>query len=144
MIEAREATWIPASLAGLIGLPTNTAYATTKHAIVGLSNSLRVEAAGLGVKVSVVCPSFVQTRGIEALTVVNARREDLTDNIPLKPISPAHAAKKILQGVAANRAIIVFPFYARIAWWLSRLNSAFLLPVGLQAVKKLRSARIDP
>jgi short-subunit dehydrogenase len=98
----------------------------------------------LGVKVSVVCPSFVQTRGIEALTVVNAKREDLTGNIPLKPISPAHAAKQILRGVAANRAIIVFPFYARVVWWLWRLNSALLVPVGAQTVKNFRAARTEP
>ncbi|MBL8151335.1 MAG: SDR family oxidoreductase, partial [Blastocatellia bacterium] len=50
-----------ASLAGLIGSPTMTAYATTKSAIIGLSNSLRMEAKSLGVKVSVVCPGFIQT-----------------------------------------------------------------------------------
>jgi len=132
-----------ASLAGLTGLPTNTAYATTKHAVVGLSNSLRIEAAELGVKVSVVCPSFVQTNGLEALTVINARREDLTGNIPLKPISPARAARKILKGVAANKGIIVFPFYARLIWWLWRLNAALLLPIGTQMVKKFRTARVD-
>jgi NAD(P)-dependent dehydrogenase (short-subunit alcohol dehydrogenase family) len=133
-----------ASLAGLTGLPTNTPYAATKHAVVGLSSSLRVEAAGLGIKVSVVCPSFVQTRGIEALTVLNANREDLTGNIPLKPISPTHAAKQILRGVAANRAIIVFPFYARAVWWLWRLNSSLLVPVGTQTVRKFRAARTEP
>ncbi len=132
-----------ASLAGLTGLPTNTAYAATKHAVVGLSTSLRVEAAGLGVKVSVVCPSFVRTRGIEALAVLNAKREDLTRNIPLKPISPEQAAKSILRGVEANRAIIVFPFYARLVWWLWRLNSELLVPIGAQTVKNFRAARTD-
>jgi short-subunit dehydrogenase len=51
-----------ASLGGLIPEPMATAYATTKHAVVGLSTSLRAEAAELRVKVSVVCPGFVQTR----------------------------------------------------------------------------------
>jgi NADP-dependent 3-hydroxy acid dehydrogenase YdfG len=34
-----------ASLAGLIGYPMNTPYATTKYGVVGLSTSLRQEAA---------------------------------------------------------------------------------------------------
>jgi NADP-dependent 3-hydroxy acid dehydrogenase YdfG len=38
-----------ASLAGLLPYPTNLPYATTKHAVVGLSLSLRAEAADLGV-----------------------------------------------------------------------------------------------
>jgi NAD(P)-dependent dehydrogenase (short-subunit alcohol dehydrogenase family) len=36
-------------------------YATTKHAVVGLSTSLRIEAAALGVRVSVLCPSAIET-----------------------------------------------------------------------------------
>jgi NAD(P)-dependent dehydrogenase (short-subunit alcohol dehydrogenase family) len=50
-----------ASLAGLIPLPMVAAYCATKHAVVGLSASLRAEAAALGIKVSVVCPGFVET-----------------------------------------------------------------------------------
>ena len=54
-----------ASLAGLTPSPGNVAYATTKHAVVGLSISLRAEAAQLGVRVSVLCPGFVRTTILE-------------------------------------------------------------------------------
>jgi NAD(P)-dependent dehydrogenase (short-subunit alcohol dehydrogenase family) len=54
-----------ASLAGLMPSPGNVAYATTKYAVVGLSNSLRAEAAQLGVRVSVLCPGFVRTAILE-------------------------------------------------------------------------------
>lgn len=47
------------SLAGLNPVPHNAVYAATKHAVVGLSLSLRAEFADHGVGVSVVCPSFV-------------------------------------------------------------------------------------
>ena len=50
-----------ASLAGLVPMPIGIPYTATKHAVVGLSLGLRAEAAGRGVKVSVVCPSFVDT-----------------------------------------------------------------------------------
>ena len=65
-----------ASLGGLIPEPMATAYATTKHAVVGLSTSLRAEAAELGVNVSVVCPGFVQTRALDTATYVGIKRED--------------------------------------------------------------------
>ena len=45
-----------ASAAGLIPAAAEGAYAATKHAVVGLSSSLRIEAESFGVKVSVVCP----------------------------------------------------------------------------------------
>ncbi|HEY5335391.1 MAG TPA: SDR family NAD(P)-dependent oxidoreductase, partial [Mycobacteriales bacterium] len=50
-----------ASLAGLLPAGLLTVYSTTKHAVVGLSLSLRAEAAARGVKVLVVCPSAVET-----------------------------------------------------------------------------------
>lgn len=50
-----------ASLAGLVPMPMGIPYTATKHAVVGLSLGLRAEAATRGVKVSVVCPGFVDT-----------------------------------------------------------------------------------
>ena len=50
-----------ASMAGLMPGPGNVAYTTTKHAVVGLSKSLRAEAAHRGVRVSVLCPGVIRT-----------------------------------------------------------------------------------
>jgi short-subunit dehydrogenase len=48
-----------ASLAGLTGVPERTAYASSKHALVGFCESLRIELAGSGVDVTIVAPDFV-------------------------------------------------------------------------------------
>ncbi len=50
-----------ASLAGLLPSPMLTPYGMTKHGVVGLSTSLRMEAAVHGVRVSVVCPGVIDT-----------------------------------------------------------------------------------
>jgi NAD(P)-dependent dehydrogenase (short-subunit alcohol dehydrogenase family) len=50
-----------ASLAGLAPSPLLTPYSMTKHAVVGLSASLRIEAAARGVRVSVLCPAAIET-----------------------------------------------------------------------------------
>src|SRR5207245_1645278 len=47
--------------AGLAPTVLTVAYAATKHAVVGLSTSLRPEAARRGVRVSVLCPGAVDT-----------------------------------------------------------------------------------
>ncbi len=109
-----------ASLAGLVGFPTALPYATTKYAVVGLSLSLRAEGAALGVKVSVVCPGFIQTGIFDASDYVRSDKEGAVSMIPVKMIAPAAAARTILDGVAKNRAVIVFPFYARLLWWIER------------------------
>ena len=48
-------------MAGLGPTPSLAPYAATKHAVVGLSTSLRAEGAAWGVNVSVVCPGIIQT-----------------------------------------------------------------------------------
>ncbi|MBW1819679.1 MAG: SDR family oxidoreductase, partial [Deltaproteobacteria bacterium] len=60
-----------ASMAGYIPSPMDAAYGTTKHAVVGLSVSLRDEAADLGVKVIAVCPGFIKTPIIFNTPILN-------------------------------------------------------------------------
>jgi short-subunit dehydrogenase len=48
-----------ASNAGMVGVAYNAVYSTSKHAVVGLSRSLRAELAPHGIGVSVICPGFV-------------------------------------------------------------------------------------
>ena len=50
------------SIAGLVALPTLGIYTASKYAVVGISETLRGELAPFGIGVSVLCPSFVNTR----------------------------------------------------------------------------------
>ena len=62
--EHGEGGWIVnvASMAGMGGVPYNGAYTATKAAVVALSESWAGELEPKGIKVSVLCPAFVQTR----------------------------------------------------------------------------------
>ena len=55
-----------ASGAGKVGVPYAVAYATSKHGMVGLTNSLRCEYHKSPVGFSVVCPGFVTETGMYA------------------------------------------------------------------------------
>nr|WP_184942107.1 SDR family NAD(P)-dependent oxidoreductase [Planomonospora venezuelensis] len=50
-----------ASMAGIVGIPSDPIYAANKHAVVGLVRSLAQDLAPLGVKVQALCPSFADT-----------------------------------------------------------------------------------
>ena len=50
-----------ASMSGLVALPGASAYAASKHAVVGFSKSIRVELAYSSVSVSAICPTFHRT-----------------------------------------------------------------------------------
>jgi NAD(P)-dependent dehydrogenase (short-subunit alcohol dehydrogenase family) len=62
MLErGRGAILNTASFAGLAGAPSMMSYGVSKAAVVALSEQLRAETHGSGVRVSVACPSFFQT-----------------------------------------------------------------------------------
>jgi len=130
-----------ASLAGLMPSPGNVAYATTKYAVVGLSNSLRAEAAKLGVRVSVLCPGFVRTTilvgggkyGKMLIDLSPEQHRQMLEMIEkFRPISPNIFAKKALNSVAKNKAIIIVPAWWKLFWWMNRLFPS----VGIHLVGK--------
>ena len=118
-----------ASMAGLMPNPVNVAYAATKHAVVGLSLSLRAEAAPMGIRVSVLCPGVIRTPILEG-----GKYGKINMNIPdeklramwekLKPMSPNRFAKKALKAIAKNKAIIILPSLWKLLWWMNRLSPA--------------------
>lgn len=133
-----------ASLDGLVPMPMATPYTAAKHAVVGLSTALRMEAAKLGVKVSVVCPGSVRTKVLDAATFVGIDREGAIDEITsgFQQTSPEKCAKAIFHGVKNNNGIILDGrLYSRFFWWMYRLTPGLynrLMKVGVSEIRKHR------
>jgi NAD(P)-dependent dehydrogenase (short-subunit alcohol dehydrogenase family) len=56
-----------ASTAGKWGSRNQSAYNVSKHAVVGLTRCVALEAAATGVTVNAICPGFIQTDMVENL-----------------------------------------------------------------------------
>ena len=119
------------SMTGLAPAAVSTAYAASKHAVVGLSTSLRAEAANLGVKVSVACPAIVRTPILESTIKVSKLQEGSAypDLAAYGSIAAERCARIILRGVARNKAIIPAGTVARLVWLLNRLAPS--LPIWI-------------
>jgi short-subunit dehydrogenase len=132
------------SMTGLLPTPMLSAYSTSKHAIVGLSTALRIEAKWLGVKVSVACPGLVDTTIHERTEYLSARKEDFLAQLPRKlMVTPDAAARAILRGVVRNEAIIIHPWYVKIGWWLHRLSPALMSSLMQRSVTQFRKVRLE-
>jgi NAD(P)-dependent dehydrogenase (short-subunit alcohol dehydrogenase family) len=130
-----------ASLAGLISSPCMGPYATTKAAVVSLTSALRAEGEAFGVRASVVCPGFVDTKIFDSAIGVRYDKQDLLDKMGLPLLPVTEAALAILRGVERNQRIIVFPWSARLLWWLTRFSPWLLTPIQRRRVARLRSVR---
>jgi len=71
MVEQAYGRIVMTTSSGLFGLPNNTAYATAKAAVVGLTRSLTAAGAGHGIKVNLIAPA--------ALTRMAGQRDDKDD-----------------------------------------------------------------
>jgi len=134
------------SVGGLVPVPMGTAYAAAKHGVVGLSISLRAEAADLGVRVSVVCPGFIRT-GVSdrALNVTKVKDEEALAHAlaPGRMMSAENCARLILRGVEKNRAIITVTAPARLIWWLYRLRPSLVIGLFRKIARDYRALRVD-
>lgn len=108
-----------ASLAGIVGSYTQSAYAASKFGVVGLAEVLRAEQKLYGIDVSVVCPGEVQTplldyerqHGSPVTRSLNAVAGVLTVD---------QAVAGILRGIARRQFMITPGFKARLIRALGR------------------------
>lgn len=109
-----------ASGAGLCPRPGMTPYAASKFAVVGLSVSLRAEAALHGVGVHAVCPGYIQTEIMNRTSYRGLDARGLRDSIPIQPMPAARCAEVMLRGVRRGQAVIPVTMAAGLEWRLYR------------------------
>src|SRR6516225_2889091 len=124
-----------ASMAGLMPAPGTVSYAASKFGVVGLSTSLRAEAAAAGVRVSVLCPGVIRTpileggkHGKSLLPIPPEVQRRYWER--LRPMAPERFAAKVLPAISKNQAIIIVPSWWKIFWWLNRLSPSLGLFIG--------------
>jgi 3-oxoacyl-[acyl-carrier protein] reductase len=88
-----------ASLSGHDGFVGGTAYAASKHAVLGFTRSLMLEARGDGVRVVAVCPGSVATEMIQ--------RQSMFEKDPTRILRPEDVAETILHALRLPQRALV-------------------------------------
>jgi 3-oxoacyl-[acyl-carrier protein] reductase len=110
-----------ASVAGIVGLPSYSAYAATKRAIVSLAESLRIELTDDNVFVGVNYPGF--TENDERKTIVKANGEEtlLEKRNNVKAVSRERTAGKIIEQLERRKFRMYSSLSAKSVQWMYRL-----------------------
>ncbi|HET7711325.1 MAG TPA: SDR family NAD(P)-dependent oxidoreductase [Thermoanaerobaculia bacterium] len=136
MVERRAGRFAGiASIAGLRGLPSASAYSASKAGMQAFLEASRVELAPFGVAVTIVNPGFIQT----------AMVEKYRSRLPfLMQVGPA--ARKIADGIEGGQREVEFPFPMSMAMRTARLlpNALYdrlLRPYGQRRIDRTKVRR---
>jgi len=111
-------------VAGIRGVPGAGAYSASKAAAINYLESLRVELCGSGIRVSTICPGYIET----PMTAVN--------RYPMPFLLKAdEAARRIARAIDRGTSYAVVPWQMAIVAKLLRLlpnavNDALFVRVG--------------
>jgi short-subunit dehydrogenase len=100
-----------ASASGFVGLPFGTTYASSKWAVIGLSEGLRLELKELGhrhVAVTAVCPSYVKTGLFDGVTLPTN-----TDWLTAERL-----AELVVRGIERNKPYVLAPWLVHLTPFL--------------------------
>ena len=117
------------SAAGLLNMPGALAYATTKHAAMGLAENLSIMFGDDGIKVSTLCPQLVDTNMVRSA-------DELPENHPLVKdgvLSADFVADEAVNGILKEKFLIL-P-HKDVAKYIQ--GKAFDYDTWIEAVRKL-------
>ncbi len=109
-----------ASFGGLVSFPHMAPYNASKHALVGLSDALRVELAQEGIRVTTVSPGVLRTGSHLNATFKGRHAEEfdwfaLGMNLPVQAMDAAKAARRIVQACRVGQPSVILTLPARVA-----------------------------
>lgn len=100
MIERQSGSIVNmSSNGGLIGRPGDPIYNASKHAVVGITRSLAVAYAHLGIRVNAVCPGPIDTPMLRRLVPEGEFRQHLPFLVASTPAARVGRAEEVAQAV---------------------------------------------
>ena len=93
------------SIAGLVGLPTSSAYVAAKHGVLGLTKTAAIEYAEAKIRVNAVCPGYIETQMTE--DAMRRRGEAILGHTPLRRMGQPGEIAELVVWLLSDRASYV-------------------------------------
>jgi NAD(P)-dependent dehydrogenase (short-subunit alcohol dehydrogenase family) len=93
------------SIAGLIGLPTSSAYVAAKHGVLGFTKTAALEYAKDGIRVNAVCPGYIETKMTE--DTMRRRGDELMQRVPFGRMGKPEEIAEMVVFLSSDRSSYV-------------------------------------
>jgi short-subunit dehydrogenase len=123
-----------ASLTGLVGVPTRTGYAASKHAMRGFFDSLRIELEDSGVSVTMIYPGFVATGIRENATGADGKPALIDPVDQSKVMSAAECTRLIVNAIQSRKREEVMTLKGKLGQWLKLIAPGVIDGMAKRAV----------
>ena len=142
MIRAKNGHFIViASLSAKFGVPKLSAYAGSKHALLGFFNSLRLESGKKGIRVSIVIPGFINTSILEKAVDGKGNISGKNLSVNEKGMSAEQCAVRILKAIKRGKQETLIGGSEIVSVYIHRFFPAIFNKVmANHPMKKLRQA----
>ena len=124
-----------ASLTGLVGVPTRTGYAASKHAMRGFFDSLRIELEDAGVTVTMIYPGFVATGIRENATGADGKPALIDPVDQAGVMGVAECATLIVNAITHRKREEVMTLKGKLGQWLKLIAPSVIDGIARKAVE---------
>ena len=124
-----------ASLTGLVGVPTRTGYAASKHAMRGFFDSLRIELEDAGVSVTMIYPGFVATGIRENATGADGKPALIDPVDQAGVMSVTECTERIVQAIETRQREEVMTLKGKLGQWLKLIAPSVIDSIAKKAVE---------
>ena len=124
-----------ASMAGLTGVPERSAYAASKHAMIGFFDSLRIELKDSGVSVTVIAPDFVRSEFHKRALGPDGRPLGESPMRQDRIMSAEECARLIVHAIEKRQRLLITSARGRLGYWLKFFAPAAIDRLAARAIR---------
>ena len=124
------------SVAGLIGVPTRTAYSASKHAMFGFFDSLRIEVQESGITVTMIAPDFVLSEIHRRALGADGKAIGKSPLQESKIMTSQACAQLAVEAIFERKRLLITSRRGKIGRWLKLLMPKKMDAIALKAIRE--------
>jgi len=133
-IERQQGHYVVvSSLMGKFSSPFRSAYCGAKHALHGFFDAMRLEHEGDGIKVTMICPGFVNTNVARNALTADGSKQGFQDDMTENGLDVNKFAKKMIKAIKREKFEAYIGGFEAVGVFVKRLSPGLLHKLVLRS-----------